>query len=107
MGPNGKYDGGYINYTAGVAPASDPQVALVVMVNNPKAGKRLWWLGGGAGIWQDYGPGAGAYEYLAGCPAVESGSGSQGLSGNYFSTTRRSILRFFARLASLSLGTKG
>ncbi|WP_268627941.1 efflux RND transporter permease subunit, partial [Escherichia coli] len=32
MGPSGKYDGGYINYTAGVAPASDPQVALVVMV---------------------------------------------------------------------------
>ncbi|RDL26530.1 penicillin-binding transpeptidase domain-containing protein [Serratia fonticola] len=41
MGPNGKYDGGYINYTAGVAPASDPQVALVVMVNNPKAGKHF------------------------------------------------------------------
>lgn len=41
MGPNGKYDGGYINYTAGVAPASDPQVALVVMVNNPKAGNHF------------------------------------------------------------------
>lgn len=41
MGPSGKYDGGYINYTAGVAPASDPQVALVVMVNNPKAGKHF------------------------------------------------------------------
>ncbi|HEJ9093728.1 penicillin-binding transpeptidase domain-containing protein [Serratia odorifera] len=41
MGDNGKYDGGYINYTAGVAPASDPQVALVVMVNNPKAGKHF------------------------------------------------------------------
>ncbi len=41
MGANGKYDGGYINYTAGVAPASDPQVALVVMVNNPKAGKHF------------------------------------------------------------------
>lgn len=41
MGRNGKYDGGYINYTAGVAPASDPQVALVVMVNNPKAGKHF------------------------------------------------------------------
>lgn len=38
MGPEGKYDGGYINYTAGVAPASDPQVALVVMINHPTAG---------------------------------------------------------------------
>ncbi|WP_411569417.1 penicillin-binding transpeptidase domain-containing protein [Serratia sp. UGAL515B_01] len=41
IGPSGKYDGGYINYTAGVAPASNPQVALVVMVNNPKAGKHF------------------------------------------------------------------
>lgn len=38
IGSNGKYDGGYINYTAGVAPASHPQVALVVMVNHPTAG---------------------------------------------------------------------
>lgn len=35
MGDSGKYDGGYINYTAGVAPASHPEVALVVMVNHP------------------------------------------------------------------------
>ncbi|WKZ90661.1 penicillin-binding transpeptidase domain-containing protein [Chimaeribacter arupi] len=41
MGKSGKYDGGYINYTAGVAPASNPRVALVVMVNNPKAGKHF------------------------------------------------------------------
>jgi len=41
MGANGKYDGGYINYTAGVAPASNPRVALVVMVNNPQAGKHF------------------------------------------------------------------
>ncbi len=41
MGPTGKYDGGYINYTAGVAPASNPRVALVVMVNNPQAGKHF------------------------------------------------------------------
>jgi cell division protein FtsI (penicillin-binding protein 3) len=41
MGAGGKYDGGYVNYTAGVAPASDPQVALVVMVNNPTAGKHF------------------------------------------------------------------
>lgn len=38
MGDSGKYDGGYINYTAGVAPASNPQVALVVMINHPTAG---------------------------------------------------------------------
>ena len=38
MGASGKYDGGYINYTAGVAPASHPQVALVVMINHPTAG---------------------------------------------------------------------
>ncbi|CAJ1000008.1 penicillin-binding transpeptidase domain-containing protein [Sodalis praecaptivus] len=38
MGPSGKYDGGYINYTAGVAPASNPQVALVIVVNHPTAG---------------------------------------------------------------------
>ncbi|KAB8305311.1 peptidoglycan synthase [Erwinia endophytica] len=38
MGAGGKYDGGYINYTAGVAPASNPQVALVVMINHPTAG---------------------------------------------------------------------
>lgn len=38
MGESGKYDGGYINYTAGVAPASNPQVALVVMINHPTAG---------------------------------------------------------------------
>lgn len=37
MGPRGKYDGGYINYTAGVAPASNPQVALVIVVNHPTA----------------------------------------------------------------------
>lgn len=38
MGSNGKYDGGYINYTAGVAPASHPVVALVIMINHPTAG---------------------------------------------------------------------
>lgn len=41
MGDTGKYDGGYVNYTAGVAPASDPRVALVVMVNHPNAGKHF------------------------------------------------------------------
>ncbi|MGK3115698.1 penicillin-binding transpeptidase domain-containing protein [Candidatus Pantoea formicae] len=38
MGPTGKYDGGYVNYTAGVAPASHPEVALVVLINHPTAG---------------------------------------------------------------------
>lgn len=38
MGPSGKYDGGYINYTAGVAPASNPQVVLAIVVNHPTAG---------------------------------------------------------------------
>ena len=41
LGTSGKYDGGYVNYTAGVAPASNPRVALVVMVNNPQAGKHF------------------------------------------------------------------
>lgn len=41
LGTTGKYDGGYVNYTAGVAPASNPRVALVVMVNNPQAGKHF------------------------------------------------------------------
>ncbi|MBE5252690.1 MAG: penicillin-binding transpeptidase domain-containing protein [Enterobacterales bacterium endosymbiont of Blomia tropicalis] len=38
MGSSGKYDGGYVNYTAGLAPASHPEVALVVMINHPTAG---------------------------------------------------------------------
>ena len=38
LGNSGKYDGGYVNYTAGVAPVSHPEVALVVVVNNPTAG---------------------------------------------------------------------
>ncbi|WP_226102117.1 peptidoglycan glycosyltransferase FtsI [Dickeya oryzae] len=41
MGSDGKYDGGYVNYTAGVAPASNPRVALVVMINHPDAGKHF------------------------------------------------------------------
>jgi len=38
LGENGKYDAGYVNYTAGVAPLEHPTVALVVVINNPKAG---------------------------------------------------------------------
>ncbi|TKK12378.1 cell division protein FtsI [Enterobacter cancerogenus] len=41
LGTGGKYDGGHITYTAGVAPASRPEVALVVVINNPKAGKHF------------------------------------------------------------------
>lgn len=41
MGADGKYDGGYINYTAGVAPLEHPAVALVVVINNPKAGQHF------------------------------------------------------------------
>ncbi|QLB40118.1 MULTISPECIES: penicillin-binding transpeptidase domain-containing protein [Mannheimia] len=35
---NGKYVEKYIAYTAGLAPASDPRFALVVLINEPKAG---------------------------------------------------------------------
>ncbi|MGL9734930.1 MAG: peptidoglycan glycosyltransferase FtsI [Symbiopectobacterium sp.] len=38
VGPNGKYINKYIAYTAGVAPASNPRFALVVVINDPKAG---------------------------------------------------------------------
>lgn len=38
LGDHGKYDAGYVNYTAGVAPLEHPAVALVVVINNPKAG---------------------------------------------------------------------
>lgn len=36
---NGKYVDKYIAYTAGVAPISNPRYALVVLINEPKAGK--------------------------------------------------------------------
>lgn len=39
VGANGKYVNQYIAYTAGIAPASNPKYALVVAINNPKAGK--------------------------------------------------------------------
>lgn len=34
----GKYVGKHVAYTAGIAPASDPRFALVVLINEPKAG---------------------------------------------------------------------
>ncbi|MGR3807508.1 peptidoglycan synthetase FtsI [Pasteurella testudinis DSM 23072] len=36
---NGKYVDKYIAYTAGIAPLSNPRYALVVLINDPKAGK--------------------------------------------------------------------
>lgn len=39
VGPDGKYINKYIAYTAGVAPASQPRFALVVVINDPQAGK--------------------------------------------------------------------
>ncbi|HDS1151047.1 TPA: peptidoglycan glycosyltransferase FtsI [Pluralibacter gergoviae] len=38
IGPDGKYVNKYIAYTAGVAPASRPQFALAVVINNPQNG---------------------------------------------------------------------
>lgn len=39
IGPDGKYIDKYIAYTAGVAPASNPKFALVVVINDPSNGK--------------------------------------------------------------------
>ncbi|OQP34340.1 peptidoglycan glycosyltransferase FtsI [Pantoea latae] len=39
VGPDGRYVNKYIAYTAGVAPASHPRFALVVVINDPLAGK--------------------------------------------------------------------
>lgn len=36
---NGKYVDKYIAYTAGIAPITNPRYALVVLINDPKAGK--------------------------------------------------------------------
>ncbi|UAJ66182.1 peptidoglycan glycosyltransferase FtsI [Candidatus Schneideria nysicola] len=38
VGPNGKYINKYIAYTAGIAPASRPRFALLIIINDPKAG---------------------------------------------------------------------
>ncbi|CBG88616.1 peptidoglycan glycosyltransferase FtsI [Citrobacter rodentium] len=38
IGDDGKYVDKYVAYTAGVAPASNPQFALVVVINNPQNG---------------------------------------------------------------------
>ncbi|MFZ7223182.1 peptidoglycan glycosyltransferase FtsI [Avibacterium avium] len=35
----GRYVGKYISYTAGIAPVSDPRYALIVLINEPKAGQ--------------------------------------------------------------------
>ncbi|RWS36667.1 peptidoglycan glycosyltransferase FtsI, partial [Erwinia amylovora] len=39
VGPDGKFVNRYIAYTAGVAPASTPRFALVVVINDPQSGK--------------------------------------------------------------------
>ncbi|CAO95795.1 peptidoglycan glycosyltransferase FtsI [Erwinia tasmaniensis] len=39
VGPDGKFVNRYIAYTAGVAPASKPRFALVVVINDPQSGK--------------------------------------------------------------------
>ncbi|NGE23591.1 peptidoglycan glycosyltransferase FtsI, partial [Klebsiella pneumoniae] len=39
VGDDGKYVNRYIAYTAGVAPASRPRFALVVIINDPQGGK--------------------------------------------------------------------
>ena len=39
VGPDGRYVNKYIAYPAGVAPASHPRFALVVVINDPQAGK--------------------------------------------------------------------
>ncbi|GFN47345.1 peptidoglycan glycosyltransferase FtsI [Candidatus Regiella insecticola] len=39
VGPDGKYMKKYIAFTAGVAPASNPRFALVVVIDDPQAGK--------------------------------------------------------------------
>lgn len=39
VGPAGKYVEKYIAYTAGIAPVSDPRFALVVVIDEPKAGQ--------------------------------------------------------------------
>lgn len=38
VGPDGQYINKYLAYTAGVAPASHPRFALVVVINDPQAG---------------------------------------------------------------------
>lgn len=39
VGPDGKYMNRYIAYAAGIAPASKPRFALVVIINDPQGGK--------------------------------------------------------------------
>ncbi len=50
---NGRYVDKYCVYRR-VAPASDPQFALVILINNPTAGK-YWWFDFGTGVLKNYG----------------------------------------------------
>ena len=36
---NGRYVNKYVAFTAGIAPISDPRYALVILINDPKAGQ--------------------------------------------------------------------
>ncbi|MBF1221102.1 MAG: peptidoglycan synthase, partial [Haemophilus parainfluenzae] len=36
---NGHYVNKYVAFTAGIAPISDPRYALVILINDPKAGQ--------------------------------------------------------------------
>ena len=66
VGPDGRYINKYIAYTAGVAPASQPRFALVVVINDPQAGK---YYGGAvsAGLWCHHGRRIAYHEHRAGC----------------------------------------
>ncbi|SQJ27404.1 penicillin-binding protein 3 [Salmonella enterica subsp. enterica] len=66
VGPDGRYINKYIAYTAGVAPASQPRFALVVVINDPQAGK---YYGGAvfrAGIWCHHGRRSAHHEHRTG-----------------------------------------
>ncbi len=69
IGPDGKYIDKYVAYTAGVAPASRPQFALVVVMNDPSNGSLLRRRCVRAGLQPDHG----------GCPASWRTSSPDGM----------------------------
>lgn len=66
VGPDGRYINKYIAYTAGVAPASQPRFALVVVINDPQAGN-TWRRRFRAGLWCHHGRRIAYHEHRAGC----------------------------------------
>ena len=52
---NGHYVNKYVAFTAGIAPISDPRYALVILINDPKAGAVLWWCGFSTSLLKHYG----------------------------------------------------